>query len=247
MARDGSSDGEDRKLGWQTPWDQGFVLALERRSGKVRWKTGRGSSRIAHVTPAVWTAPDGRAQVVSGAGDVVQGFDARTGERLWSAESAGEGVVPSIVLGGGLAFAASGWGGRESIVAFRLDGAGDRKKTALAWEQRKGMPHIPSFVYSAPHLFTITEGGVAACLRADSGEIVAQKRIGGSFSASPVLAEGRLYLLDEEGTTTVLEAGPELKVLATNRLEEKCQASPAVSGGRLFIRTEKNLHCIARQ
>ncbi|MEK7677195.1 MAG: PQQ-binding-like beta-propeller repeat protein [Verrucomicrobiota bacterium] len=244
MARDGSSDGEDKKLGWQVPWDQSFVLALDKTTGKVRWKSGRGLSRIAHVVPNVWAAPDGRAQVISGAGDVVQGFEAGTGERLWTSRNIGEGVVPSIVLGDGLAFTASGWGGRESIKAFRLGGNGDQGETNLAWEQRKGMPRIPSFLYLKPCLYTITEGGIAMCLKGDTGEIVWQERVGGNHSSSPLGADHRIYFLSDEGESTVLEAGPQFKMLARNPLQEKVQASMAVSGKQLFIRTASNLYGI---
>jgi outer membrane protein assembly factor BamB len=244
MARDGSSDGPDKKLGWQIPWDQSFVVALDKATGKVRWKSGRGLSRISHVCPNVWTGPDGQVQVVSGAGDVVQGFDARTGRRIWNSKNIGEGVVPSIVLGDNLVFTASGWSGRESIKAFRIGSAGDLGETNLVWEQRKGMPHIPSFLLLKPYLFTISEGGIAMCVKAETGEIVWQERIGGNFSASPVSAEGRIYLLSDEGETTVIEAGPQFKVLERNPLQEKAQASIAISQQHLFIRTAGHLFCI---
>jgi outer membrane protein assembly factor BamB len=246
MARDGSSAGDNKKLGWQLPWDKSFVLALEKSTGKVRWKAGRGLSRIAHVVPNIWKSPDGRTEVISGAGDVVQGFDAKTGEQVWSSKNIGEGVVPSIVLGDGLAFTACGWGGRESIKAFRLGGRGDLGESNLAWEQRKGMPRIPSYLYLKPYLFTLSEGGIAMCLKGETGEIVWQERIGGNFSASPVSAEGKLYCLSDAGETTVLEAGSEFKVVAKNTLGEKCQASMAISQGRLFIRTERNLYCVGK-
>lgn len=246
MARDGSSEGEDKKLGWQIPWDQSYVLALDARTGKERWKGWRGRSRIAHGTPAMWQAPDGGWQVVSEAGDVVQGFDVRTGARLWSSEVIGEGKVPSMVLGGGLAFTAGGWGGKESIKAFRLGGSGDLKETNLVWEQRKGMPKIPSMLYARPHLYAITDNGVVSCLNAATGEPVWQNRLEGGFSASPVLAEGRLYFVSDAGETFVLKAGAEFSVLARNPLGEPVQASPAVSQGRIFLRTERHLYAIGK-
>ena len=245
MARDGSGDGKDDRAGWQVPWDRSFVMALDRRTGELRWKTGRGLSRIGHVVPNVWTAPGGGVQVISGAGDVVQGFDARTGERLWTSRNAGEGVVPSIVLGGGLAFTASGFGGRESIKAFRPGGRGDLGESNLVWEQRKGMPHIPSFLYLAGHLYSVNEGGAALCLKGDTGEIVWQARLAGRYSASPVAADGRIYFLSDEGETTAIEAGPRFRVLARSPLGEEAQASMAVSGGRLYIRTAGALRAIA--
>ena len=246
MARDGSSDGPDKGLGWQTPWDQAYIVALEAKTGRERWKARRGLSRISHGVPALWTAPDGRVQLVSEAGDVVQGFDVKTGERLWSSEVIGEGKVPSTVLGDGLVFTAGGWGGKESIKAFKLGGSGDLKETNLVWQQRKGMPRVPSMLYLKPHLFAVTDAGLAVCLNADTGEVLGQQRLDGSVSASPVAAEGRIYFLGDNGETTVLAAGPEMGVLAKNPLGEKTQASMAVSAGQFFIRTEKHLFCIGR-
>ena len=215
MARDGSSDGDEKKLGWQIPWDQSRVIALDAKTGKERWQGRRGLSRISHGVPVIWEH-DGKAEVVSEAGDVVQGFDVQTGERLWSNEVIGEGKVPSTVIGDGLVFTAGGWGGKETIKAFKLGGKGDQKETQLVWEQKKGMPKVPSMLYVKPHLFAITDGGVATCMKADTGELVWQERVGGNFSATPVAAEGRIYFLGDNGETTVIEAGPEFKVLAKN-------------------------------
>jgi outer membrane protein assembly factor BamB len=246
MARDGSSDGEDKKVGWQIPWDKSYVVALDAKTGQERWKAGRGLSRISHGTPAIWTTPDGRAQVVSEAGDVLQGFDLKTGARLWSSEVIGEGKVPSVVIGEGLAFTSGGWGGKESIKAFRLGGAGELKETNLVWEQKKGMPKVPSMIYVPPYLFALTDGGVATCMKAATGELLWQQRIGGNFSASPVAAEGRIYFVGDNGETTIIEASPTFKVLAKNPLDEPVQASPAIARGQLFIRTQQRLYCIGR-
>jgi outer membrane protein assembly factor BamB len=244
MARDGSNDGEDKALGWQRPWDKSYVIALDTATGKERWKGARGLSRISHGAPAIWAAPGGHSQVVSEAGDVVQGFDTRTGERLWSSKVIGEGKVPSIVLGDGVAFTSGGWGGKETIKAFRIAGNGDLGETNLLWEQKKGMPKVPSMIWVKPHLFAVADGGVATCLKEDTGEIVWQERIGTAFSASPVAAEGRIYFVDDYGDTTVIAAGPGFKVLSKNPIGEKVQASPAISHGQIFIRTDKNLYCI---
>src|ERR1043165_696610 len=127
MARDGSSDGADKIVGWQKPWDQSYIVALEARTGKEFWKAKRGLSRIAHAAPAIWTH-DGKTEVVSEAGDVLQGHDAKNGELLWTSKVIGEAKVPSVVLGDGLAFTAGGWGGRDSIKAFKLGGRGDLRE-----------------------------------------------------------------------------------------------------------------------
>jgi outer membrane protein assembly factor BamB len=245
MTMDASSEGEDKLIGWQKPWDKSYVLALDAKTGKERWKTMRGVTRISHGTPTLWTGPDGRVQVVSEAGDVVQGFDRDTGEKLWTSAVEGEGKVPSTLVADGMVFTAGGFRGRESIKAFRLGEKGDLKEKNLVWEQKKGNPKVPSMVYVKPYLFTVNDTGFATCLKADTGEVVWNERVSGGFSASPVHADGKLYLLDNNGDTTVIEAGPQFKVLAKNPLSEPTQASMAVAGGRFFIRTEKHLYCVA--
>lgn len=241
---DGSSSGPDRKLGWQKPWDQALILAMDKNTGEVRWRGRRGSSRIAHITPQV-LSENGRDQLVSSAGDVVQGFNLKTGERIWTVSSPGEGVVPSVVIGDGLIFTTSGFGD-STIRAVRIGGKGDVTKTHIAWESTDDVSKIPSMLYVRPFLFLITETGVAKCLRATTGEEIWRERLESRYSASPVWAEGRIYFLSEKGKTTVVQAGGEFKIIAENELNEKCSASPAVSQRHIFIRTENNLYCIGR-
>jgi outer membrane protein assembly factor BamB len=229
MPFDGSSSGPDPKVGWQTPWDQSFILALDKRTGKERWRGKRGLSRIAHVSPVIIRA-GGRDEILSCAGDAIQGFDPATGERLWNIFSEGEGVVPTPAFGGGLIFTASGFGS-PAIRAVRPGGRGDITGTHIAWEQRRGVPKMSSLLHVEPHLYSVGDNGVVFCYREDDGKVVWQERVGGAFSASPVFAAGRIYLLDEEGKTTVLAPGPRFEVLARNTLEGRCQASMAVSGG----------------
>ena len=249
---DGSSSGPDKAIGWQKPWDQAVIIALDKNTGQVRWKARRGSSRIAHVTPQI-LSQDGQDQLVSSAGDVVQGFDLKSGQRLWTVASTGEGVVPSIVIGDGLIFTTSGFG-RPTIRAIRTGGKGDVTHSHIAWESTDDVPMVPSMLYVKPYLFLITEGGVAKCLDAATGEILWRNRLAGRYSASPVLAPvssgedrngGKIYFLSEQGRTTVVEAGHEFKIVAQNELQEKCCASPAISQKHIFIRSEDALYCIA--
>jgi len=241
---DGSS-GQDRTVGWQTPWDRAVILAVDKNTGQTRWRGRRGLSRIGHVTPQV-VRVNGRDQLVSGAGDVVQGFDLTTGQRIWTVSSPGEGVVPSIVAGDGVVFAASGFG-ESAIRAIRTDGQGDVSGTHVVWQTDKDVPKVPSMLYVRPHLYVLTESGLAKCLDAATGQELWRQRLAGKHSASPVYAGGRIYLLSEQGKTVVVEAGGQFKVVCENDLAEKCLASAAISGGRFFIRTEANLYCIGTQ
>jgi outer membrane protein assembly factor BamB len=243
MPFDWSNPGDDKILGWQKPWDKSFVLALDKSTGKVKWKGIRGMSRIAHVTPQV-AEVDGKPQLISGAGDVIQGFDLKTGDLIWTVRSQGEGVAPSVVVGGGMAFTSSGFE-KSTIRAVKLGGAkGDATNTHIAWEQTRAVPTIPSFLYHDGSLFTIKENGIALCIDAKTGEIVWQERIEGDFAASPVLIEGMLYIVSKEGECVIVKAARKFEEVGRNHLHETVQASPAVSKGQIFIRTDKHLYCI---
>ena len=176
---------------------------------------------------------------------MLQAFDLKTGDRLWSAKNEGEGVTPSVVIADGMAVQANGWGGFDSVRAFRLRRAkGDVSESAFVWEQKKNAPKLPSMVYVAPHLFCVTEGGMAWGAKADTGEILYRERIGGTFAFTPVVSGGRIYITDDQGETIVLPATPKFEIRSRNPLGEKVQASPAISGGHLFIRADRSLFCL---
>lgn len=241
-AGDWPNNPDEEKLGWQIPWDKAQVVALDVKTGKRVWTCRRGKSRIAHVTPNI-LEEGGQTQLISCAGDAIQGFNPKTGELIWTVYSQGEGVTPSFAMGDGLIFTSSGFE-KTTLRTVKTGGKGDVLATHVAWEQRKGTPTQPSLLYVRPYLYTITDGGIAHSYKAENGEIVYAERVGGNHSASPVYAEGKIYFLSETGETTVIEAGPEFKIVSRNPLNEKCQASIAGSWGNLFIRTDKNLFCI---
>ena len=236
MAFDPSSrTGREQKIGWKVPWEGAAIWALEKETGELVWEARRGPSRLAHVTPNLMQV-EGKVQLISAAGDVIQGFDPDSGDRLWSVYAQGEGVAPSIVVGGGLAYTISGF----EATKIRAVAPGGR----VVWEQTRSASHIPSMIYDAGLLYNIHENGVATCMDATTGEVIWQERVGGKHWASPVLAGGRLYFLSEEGETIVIQVGREYKELARNRLDEHTQASMAVSGGRFYIRTADHLWAI---
>ena len=239
MPFDGSSRDNDR-VGWKIPWRKAVVLSLDTASGSVRWKGLRGESRVGHVTPIL---VDEGAQIVSAGGDRVQGFDARTGKRIWSIYSQGEGVTPSPVVADGLVFTSSGFEA-PTIRAIRLGGKGDITKTHIAWEQKKGVPVLASPLYVHPHLYTITRDNILHCIQASTGEVVWLRRLTGTHSALPVFADGRIYILSEEGVTLVLRPGARYDEVTRNSIDEICLASMAVSQGQFYIRSSEHLYCI---
>jgi len=239
MPFDGSSR-EENRVGWKEPWDQALVLSLDAATGAVRWKGRRGESRVGHVTPIV--IEDG-TQIVSAGGDRVQAFDIQSGQRVWSIYSQGEGVTPSPVIGDGMIFTSSGFE-EPTIRAIRLGGKGEITDSHIVWEQTRGVPVLASPLYVPPYLYTISRDNILHCLDAESGDIAWLRRIDGAYSASPVLADGRIYVLSEEGLTLVLRPGAKYDELARNELGEKCMASMAVSQGNFYIRTDNHLYCI---
>ncbi len=239
MPFDGSSRKETR-IGFKVPWKNAVVLSLDAATGAVRWKAKRGESRVGHVTPIF---VDGGAQLVSAGGDRVQGFDARTGKRIWSIYSQGEGVTPSPVVADGLIITSSGFEA-PTIRAIRLGGKGDVTKTHIAWEQKRGVPALASPLYVAPHLYTITRDNILHCLEASTGKVVWVHRLKGVHTASPVLADGKIYILSEDGVTLVLRPGPRYAEIARNSIDVKCLASMAVSQGHFYIRSAKRLYSI---
>ena len=241
MPFDGSSS-EEKELGWKIPWDKAVVLAIDAKTGKTVWRGKRGASRVGHVTPV--TVNGGRS-IVSAAGDQVAAFDKDTGARIWSVYSQGEGVTPTPAVGDGIIYTSSGFE-EPTIRAIRVNGTGDVTDTHIVWEQKKGVPAMPSPLLVAPHLYTITRDNILYCINSEDGEVLWNKRLTGTHSASPVYADGRIYILSETGATLVLKPGAEYKELASNPLNEKCLASMAVSNGRLFIRGITHLFCIGK-
>ena len=243
MPFDGSSEGEDSLIGFKKAWDGAVLLALDKSNGKVAWRGSRGLSRLAHVTPNVLKQGN-HPQLISAAGDVIQGHDPHSGKLIWTVHSQGEGVTPSIVLADGLIYTCSGFE-EPTIRVVRPGGEGDVTATHIAWEQKQGVPSLSSLLYVAPHIYAVTDAGIVNCFDAQTGEGVWQKRIGGKHSASPIYADGNIYFLSEiDGETIIIKPGDKFEEVARNSLGETCKASIAVSQGNLFIRSDKHLFCI---
>lgn len=244
MPFDGSSPGPDKKIGWQTPWEESFILALNKDTGKEVWRAKRGASRIGHSTPIVLSF-GGKDVLVSQGGDVVQGFDPKSGSRLWSVTNTGEGLVPSPVIGDKVLFTTPGW----PTPALRAWGWESDDPTAAPkqlWQVPKNVPMMPSAVFVNGLLFAVSEKGIATCLDPKTGAVKWEERLPGSYSASLVSAGGKVYALSEQGEATVFDAAPEFNAVARNKLPGVFQATPAIADGRLYLRSDKQLFRVGR-
>ena len=223
-----------------------FLVALDKKTGKVRWKTYRrdpwGQS---YSTPLVIRVGD-QDQVVSVGANRGGAYDARTGKELWRVSYEGFSNVPRPVFGNGLVYITTGFQ-NPSLLAVRPDGSGDVTKTHIAWTVRRGAPWTPSPLLVGNELYIIADTGIASCLDATTGRVLWQQRVSGSHSASPLFADGRIYFLSEQGIATVIAPGREFRRLAMNQLDGETLASMAVSGGSFFIRSSSHLYRIAKK
>ena len=235
--------------------DPSYVLRISKANGRTVWRqerptTARRESPDAYTTPALLRYGTATEIVVTG-GDVVTGHDVDTGRELWRAaglnptDDPANRVVASPVVHGNLLFAPS----RERpLLALKPGGRGDVTKSHVLWEFQNG-PDVPTPVTDGTYLYVVNDRGIMFCLDAKTGkEIYGRERLqSSSYSASPVLADGKIYITHEDGLTSVVRAGPKFELLAENDFDEHTLSSPAVSDGQIFIRTEAFLYAIGQR
>ena len=226
-------------------FDQAFVAALDKMTGKMRWRRDRRQPiSQAYSTPLAIRA-GGREQVISVGAFTASALDLESGKEIWRVSYAdGFSNVPRPVHGAGLVFIATGFN-QPSLLAVRPDGTGDVTKSHVAWKLSKGVSLTPSPILVGDTLYLVSDNGIASSVDARTGAVRWQSRLGNSFSASPVFVDGRLYFLDEDGRTTVIQPGTNPTSLAVNTLDGGTLASMAVSGRSFFIRSVSHLYRIA--
>jgi hypothetical protein len=222
--------------------DQQYVVALDKNTGEIRWKTARRGGAMAYTTPLVIPRGEGR-QVVSPGGNHAVSYDLETGEELWSVDYDGFSGVPRPVFAHGLVYITTGFY-NPVLMAIRPDGRGNVTKTHVAWQWSRGVPLTPSPLVVGGEIYMVSDNGIATCLDAKTGQELWRERLGGGFSASPVLAGGRVYFLNESGEATVIRAGREFERLAVNLLDGRTLASPALAGRAIYLRVDSELYRI---
>jgi outer membrane protein assembly factor BamB len=223
--------------------DQQFVVALDKATGKVRWKKMRAGYQ-AYTTPLVVSLPGGDQVISPGAFQAIA-YEPRTGKEIWRVKYAeGFSNVPRPVYGNELVYLCTGFQ-EPSLLAVRMDGRGDVTKSKIAWKLDRGIPRTPSPLLVGNELYIVSDNGIATCIDAKTGDELWRARLGGNYSASPIYADGRIYFLSEEGESIVIAPGRQLKHLATNQLDGPTLASMAVSHNSLFIRSATHLYRIS--
>jgi outer membrane protein assembly factor BamB len=232
--------------------DPSYVLRIDKASGKTRWRVERPTkaqreSPDAYTTPALLRHAGGTEVVITG-GDVVTGHDLATGRELWRADglnptnNASYRIVSSPVVFGDTIVAPS----RERpLLVLKAGGRGDVTDSHIIWRFNNG-PDVPTPVTDGTYLYSINDRGIVYCLDLKTGDTVygGQRLRPATYSGSPVLGDGKIYITDEDGVTSVMKAGPSFELLAENDFGEYTLSSPAVSEGQIFIRTDAALYAI---
>ncbi|HWN09166.1 MAG TPA: PQQ-binding-like beta-propeller repeat protein [Pyrinomonadaceae bacterium] len=232
-----------------------YVLRLEKSTGKTTWKVDRPTNAIrespdAYTTPAVIRYGKTSELVITG-GDVVTGHDLASGKELWRASGLNPEnlpfyrIVASPVIFNEIIYAPTRI---KPLLALKAGGRGDISSSHVLWSTPNG-PDVPTPVTDGKYFYIVNDKGIMWCLDAKTGaEVYGQQRIKpGTYSGSPVLADGKIYATNEDGLTSVVKAGPVFEVLAENALNDYSLSSPAISGGQIFIRTATNLYAIGKK
>ena len=234
--------------------DPSYLLRIDKKTGKTAWRAIRPTDAVrespdSYTTPALLRYANHVEIVVTG-GDCITGHDPATGAELWRATGFNPGnnpaqrIIASPVVYDDVVYAPTRV---KPLIAFRAGGRGDVSQSHKLWEFMNG-PDVPTPVTDGKYFYSINDRGILWCLNAKTGEeIWGGKRIKPAiYSSSPVLADGKIYITNEDGLTTVVKAGPQFEVLAENDLNDYTLSSPAISDGHILIRTAKFLYSIGK-
>ena len=224
-----------------------FVAAVDAENGKVAWKKPRSvAARINHsFGTATLAKVDGHAQVIMPGPDHLAAYDPASGEELWKVKAPGWSVVPQPTIGHGLVIYNHDYDNPE-LIAVKLGGSGDVTDSHIVWRVKRGAPSTPSPLLVGDELYIVSDAGIASCLDAKTGQTHWMERIGGNFSSSPVFANGRVLIMNENGKATWLKAGKEFEVLGTNEVPGRTFATPAFVGRAMYLRTDQSLYKIVQ-
>ncbi len=235
--------------------DPSYVLRIDKKTGKSLWRVERPTKAIrespdSYTTPALLRYGSAVEIVVTG-GDCVTGHDPATGKELWRCDglnpdnNPNNRIVASPVIADGVVYAPTRV---KPLLAIKAGGRGNITETHRLWSFQNG-PDVPTPVTDGKYFYSVDDRGVMWCLDAKTGQSIwgPQRIQPATYSSSPVLADGKIYITSEDGLTTVVKAGPAFEVLSQNNLNDYCLSSPAVSDGQIFIRTAQHLYCIGKR
>jgi outer membrane protein assembly factor BamB len=228
------------------------IRALDRKTGQQSWKAEGAALELAYGTPGLVSLDDGSQELVIAVPGEVWGMDPASGKMLWHADMGLTGnVSPSVIVDGTTVYVFGGFRSSGSL-AVRAGGRGDVTKTHVLWTSRNSS-YVATPLLHEGHLYWIDDRGQAFCAAAATGELVYRERVEGMAQggrpvyASPVLSDGRIYVVSRWSGTFVLPAVPRYEILAQNRFESDdsdFSGTPAISDGDIFVRSGRFLYCV---
>jgi outer membrane protein assembly factor BamB len=229
--------------------ESSFIVALDKRNGKELWRSQR-DERSSWSTPLA-IEHNGRTEIVVSATNKVRSYDARTGKVLWEAAGLGANVIPVPVFYNGMVYVMSGYRDPK-LMAIKLGKDGDLTGSdAIAWSHTRGLAYTTSPVLYDNKLYVVTDNGMVSAFNAATGEpFYSQTRLPKSYNvkASPVGANGKLYLATEDGDVVVLKMGEKFEVIGVNTLADQVFiATPVIAGGEIYLRGQNTLFCISEK
>lgn len=218
------------------------VLAVDRRTGELRWKLDRRTATVAYSTPCVYQPAGGDAELIfNSESHGITSVDPANGRVNWEIDVFNKRSVSSPIIAAGLVFGSCGSGaGGNYVVAVRPPKR-PGSSPEIAYKVDAMAPYVPTPIAFNNMVFLWSDNGIVTCLRAANGEKVWQKRVGGNYHGSPVCAGGRLYCIREDGEVAVVAAAEEYELLGRNPLGEESRSTPAVADGRMYLRTYSHL------
>jgi outer membrane protein assembly factor BamB len=216
-----------------------YLLALDTRTGRERWKVDRGKELRSYSTPLVVPGPSGDELIVNSS-ERIDAYDPASGRHLWHAGEPNRVAVPLATHHEGIVYTSRGYRSGPYL-AIRPGGRGDVSRSHVLWRVESGAPYVSSLLYYAGLLFMANDGGIVTCVDPATGAKLWQERVGGLFTASPVAGDGKVYFANESGEVLVLEPARQSRILARNPVEGRLVASPAIADGRIFLRTDTQL------
>jgi outer membrane protein assembly factor BamB len=232
-----------------------FILAVDLNTGKTVWKTGR-AELPSWGTPNVYAPAAGRAELVTNASNFIRGYDPETGVERWKLGGSSKITAPTPIFGKGLIIVASGRAPERPIFAIRPGASGDitppadqESTAAIAWHKTGRGSYMPTPIIYGSTVYVLGNAGLFDAYDLETGREVFRQRIphqGSGFSASPVAADGKLYLSSEDGDIFVVRGGATFELLNTNQMGEPLMATPALADGRMYVRGSRHLFAIGK-
>ena len=235
--------------------DNQFIVALDKRTGKIKWKQPRAHleaaakkrsiAKMSYSTPLIQRI-NGVPQLVCSGADHVASYDLKTGAEIWWMPYDGFSIVGRPSYGNGLFYVVGSIRQDHFCVYAVHPGKGRLRDDQVVWQRSISIPHVSSPLLVGRELFVVHDGGVASCVDALTGKEHWRERLGGNHDASPVEIRGRIYFCNREGKTTIAAASDKFEVLAINQLKGIFKASPAIADGALFLRSDTHLYRIEK-